>query len=204
MTSPRIAAEHLLSTASKQGGFFTATQALQAGYVDAVHGYHVQNGDWEKVYRGIYRLVSLPLPAWPELVVWSLWSRDRGGEPQGVISHESALQVHGLVDRSEGPIHMTVPRAFRRNAEIPGDVVLHKADLGPEDVELRDGYRVTTLRRTLADAEGHPRFEDFWTAARYKADFYDRHVLREDSPPFASGSSGCAHPYDAVILAGED
>jgi hypothetical protein len=204
MTSPRIAAESLLAIASRQGGFFTATQAIQAGYVDAVHGYHVQNGDWEKRHRGIYRLTSAPLPPWPDLVLWSLWSRDRGGEPQGVFSHETALQIHGLVEKAPGPIHLTVPKSFRRNAEIPAELVLHKADLAEEEVERRDGYRVTTVRRTLEDARGHPRYEELSTHARYKASYYDRPTPRGIAPPHLTAVPGEPHPYDAIILSGED
>lgn len=199
MTSPRITADHLKAIAALQGGFFTATQAIQAGYVDAVHGYHVGNGDWEKRYRGIYRLSEHPLPDWPELIVWSLWSRDRSGEPQGVLSHETALQIHGLVDHAPGPIHLTVPKSFRRNADLPPELVLHKEDLAAEDIEPRAGYRVTTMRRTFADAKGHPRFEEIWTRARYDADFYERPARPADAQ-----TAGYANSYDLAIERGED
>lgn len=135
-------AEALKVEAGRNAGFFTAAQARAAGYADSVHGYHVDKGEWIKVQRGIYRLADAPLPAWPELVVFSLWSRDRDGIPQGVISHETARQVHGLDRRTEGPVHMTVPRAFRKNAETPEGLVLHKDDLAATAWEQRDGFRV--------------------------------------------------------------
>ena len=149
-TSSKELFSALSGLAAAQNGYFSAKQAVMAGYADSVHNYHVKNGDWEKVYRGIYRLKDHPAGEWPELVIWSLWSRGRGDEPLGVFSHETALAIHGLGDKGQ-PIHMTVPTTFRKNCELPPDLILHKADLAPEDVEQRPGYRVTTPNRTRRD-----------------------------------------------------
>jgi hypothetical protein len=152
MAGERKALEQRLRlVADAQAGYFTATQASSAGYADSVHGYHVANGDWERPVRGVYRLSDVPLPAWPELPIWSLWTRGRDGEPQGVYSHETAMVIHGLRERRDGPLHMTVPRTFRKNCEIPALLTLHKADLAEDEIEQRAGFTVTTLRRTLAD-----------------------------------------------------
>lgn len=126
-----------------QQGFFTAAQAVQAGYVDAVHGYHLANGDWERCCRGVYRLLAHPPSDWPELVIWSLWSRDRAGHPQGVYSHETADMIHGKIPRAPGPLHMTVPKSFRKNCEIPNQLILHKEDLDAGQIETREGFALT-------------------------------------------------------------
>jgi hypothetical protein len=139
--------------ASKQQGFFTAKQATAAGYADSVHNYHVQNGDWVKACRGIYRLAAFPESHWPELVIWSLWSRGREYKPLGVFSHDTALAIHGKLDEKTSALHMTVPTTFRKNCEIPPHLVLHKEDLAESEIEERDGYSVTTLERTLRDTE---------------------------------------------------
>jgi hypothetical protein len=144
--SSKANAERLRVVAAEQGGFFTATQAKEAGYDDAVHGYHVSNGDWQKACRGVYRLASEPVTDWPELIIWSLWSRDRDGKPQGVYSHDTADMIHGTIPKTEGPLHMTVPRSFRKNCEIPTHLILHKEDLDPAQIEYRGGYAV--VRRT--------------------------------------------------------
>lgn len=136
----------LRAVAEQQAGYFTAAQATQAGYPDSLHVYHTRAGHWEKVYRGIYRLTSIPKPDWPELVIWSLWSRNRAGEPQLVYSHETADMIHGLLPRRPGPLHVTVPKSFRKNCAFPEDLIVHKEDLDPTQIEERDGYRVCARR----------------------------------------------------------
>mgnify|MGYP007083596351 CR=1 FL=1 len=154
-------------------------------------------GHWEKAYRGIYRLADLPKPAWPELIIWSLWSRDRDGVPQGVFSHETALQVHGAMERQAGPLHMTVPRSFRKNTELPEDLLLHKEDLPADEVESGNGYRVVSLRRALAETADHPAHELIAGQARHLPHFYAPYVPVARDP-------GAPRSYDDAINAGED
>jgi len=141
----------LFAFAEAQGGFFTAKQAEAAGFDRTNHAYHVRSGTWTREYRGIYRLKQYPLPPDSDLILWSLWSRGRNDEPQGVYSHETALRIFDLSDNMPPKLHMTVPAKFRRGAEIPAILVLHHADLSPADVEEREGFRVTRPMRTILD-----------------------------------------------------
>jgi hypothetical protein len=43
----------LMTVAQDQQGYFTTKQAIEAGYADNTHPYHVQAGNWERVCRGI-------------------------------------------------------------------------------------------------------------------------------------------------------
>ena len=141
----------LFAVAEAQGGFFTAKQAEAAGFDRTNHAYHVRSGKWTREYRGIYRLKQYPLPPDSDLILWSLWSRGRDDEPQGVYSHETALRIFDLSDNMPAKLHMTVPSKFRRGAEIPEILILHHADLAPADVEEREGFRVTRPMRTILD-----------------------------------------------------
>ena len=141
----------LFAFAEAQGGFFTAKQAEAAGFDRTNHAYHVRSGKWTREYRGIYRLKQYPLPPDSDLILWSLWSRGRDDEPQGVYSHETALRIFDLSDNMPAKLHMTVPSKFRRGAEIPEILILHHADLAPADVEEREGFRVTRPMRTILD-----------------------------------------------------
>ncbi len=195
MGSSLETAKRLADLASTQAGFFTATQAVDAGYVDSVHGYHLDNGDWEKAYRGIYRLKSLPPPARPELVIWSLWSRDRDGAPQAVYSHTTALEIHGLLERQPGPLHVTVPKKFRKNCEMPVELHLHKDDLAPDDVEQRPGFAITSLARTVRDLEADPQLV-------FALDLVRHNLPREMQ--WTKSFTVAARSFDDVINAGED
>jgi predicted transcriptional regulator of viral defense system len=83
------------------------------------------------------------------LVRISLWSRNKRGVPQAVVSHEAALRLHGLSDVMPECLHISVPAGFRK--QPPKGMVLHKAKLDEVDVEDRGGYRTTTPLRTILD-----------------------------------------------------
>lgn len=140
----------LYSIAEGQNGFFTAKQALSSGYSDRMQSYHVANGDWIREARGIFRLTSYPPSPVSEIMVWYLWSCNRGGEPQGIISHATALELYSLSSWSSQKIHMTVPPGFRRMA-VPEVLQLHRKQLDKPDTMIRDGVRVTTPLRTIVD-----------------------------------------------------
>jgi predicted transcriptional regulator of viral defense system len=143
--------ESLFEIAEGQEGYFTAKQAEAAGFDKKNHHYHLRSGNWIRECRGVYRLSKFPVAEHPDLIVWSLWSRDRTDKPQGIYSHETALSIYNLSDILPAKLHMTVPPEFRRNAPIPGVLVLHRGKL-PEDVVLtKQGFRVTRPLKTIND-----------------------------------------------------
>jgi predicted transcriptional regulator of viral defense system len=141
----------IYQTALGQQGLFTAHQAAEAGYSNASMVYQVKAGNWNRPIRGVYELADYPAQATSDLVLWSLWSRDSDDRPQGVYSHKTALSIFEISDFQPARLHMTVPLGFRRRAALPPILILHKADLKPEDVEIMDGYRVTTALRAIID-----------------------------------------------------
>jgi predicted transcriptional regulator of viral defense system len=145
------AAKLLYEIAQDQQGFFTTKQAKAAGFAENTHPYHVQAGNWIREHRGIYRLASFPRGERPDLMLWSLWSRNRGEAAQGVYSHQTALSLHNLSDIMPAKLHMIVPKTFRRNSEIPRVIVLHFADLPQSDIGAAHGVRVTKPMRTILD-----------------------------------------------------
>jgi predicted transcriptional regulator of viral defense system len=145
------ASRRLFDLAEQQQGFFTTKQAKAAGFAENTHSYHVQTGNWIREYRGIYRLALFPTSDRPDLVLWSLWSRNRKEETEGVYSHQTALSLHELSDLNPAKLHMTVPTHFRRNSDTPGIVVLHYADLPSGDVQAGPGYKYTRPLRTILD-----------------------------------------------------
>jgi len=144
---PRRPRDALWRLASPQRGYFTARQALDAGFSYQLQHFHSRVGNWLRVDRGVYRFreyQDLPDEETDVLVRWSLWSRG-----EGVVSHSSALAVHDLGIANPELVHLTVPVGFRRRDT---SVVLHRAPLSPDDVEHHQGFRVTSPVRAVAES----------------------------------------------------
>jgi len=137
----------LFETAAGQEGLFTTKQAAEAGYSPQLLVHYVHTGKAVRVRRGIYRLVHFPAGEHEELVVAWLWS-----ELAGVVSHQTALALHGLSDALPAHVHLTLPTAWRRRRfRVPADVVLHHADVPPEDRAWFGAVPTTHPRRSLND-----------------------------------------------------
>ena len=175
-------ARRLYQVASAQGGYFTAGQALQAGYAYSQQHFHVERGNWIRTDRGLYRLHDYPSSEREDLIRWALWSRNQQDVPQAVVSHDTALTVHEMSDVMPAQVHLTVPPGFRKKA--PPGCVLYKATLAPGDVEWRDGYRVTTPLRTLLDVALSPLSQEHLDAA--VSDALERGLVRRSQLENAS------------------
>jgi hypothetical protein len=141
----------LFEIAEAQEGLFTAKQAEAAGFDKRNHSYHVRVGNWIRELRGIYRLTNFPRGPHEQYVLWSLWSRNRKGEAQGVYSGQTALSIHELSDLMPAKLHMSVPKAFRRNGRLPKVLVLHYENLPGSSWAVMRGFRV---QRPLAAIVG--------------------------------------------------
>jgi predicted transcriptional regulator of viral defense system len=147
----KSASADLFEIAEGQQGYFTAKQAAKAGYLLGSQAHHVKAGNWLRVERGIYRLARFPQSSEEQLVIYSLWTRNRAGEPQGVYSHQTALSIYELSDVNPSKLHMTVPPGFRRSALVPKVLALHRATVSNRDVEQRQGFAVTRPLRAIVD-----------------------------------------------------
>jgi predicted transcriptional regulator of viral defense system len=135
--------DSLYQLAEQQAGYFTATQAREAGFSYSLLSYHVGTDRFEWVRPRVYRIVQFPSSRHEDLYV--AWLQ---AGPHAVISHDSALALYSLSDLLPHRIHVTVPRtASRRRPELQ----LHTKRLDPEDVTCYEGLPVTTVLRTLVD-----------------------------------------------------
>lgn len=139
------ARRRLYEVAVAQGGYFTAAQASEAGYPKQLRYYHVQRGNWIREAWGIYRLREWPRSSHDDLIRWTLWCRGAA-----VVSHQTAMAVHGISDLMPARIHLTVPPGFRKRQ--PPGIILYRDKLAPHEIEHREGFRVTSPLRTLVDA----------------------------------------------------
>jgi len=139
--------DRLFEIAAGQAGYFTTKQAAGAGYSTHLLRKHIHAGRVTRAQRGIYRLVHFPASEHEELVTAWLWS-----EQTGVISHQTALSLHGLSDVLPAQVHLTLPDAWRRRRfRVPPGVVLHHADVEPAERTWFGPVPTTSVGRTLAD-----------------------------------------------------
>lgn len=139
----------LFDLASARGGYFTASDAAAAGFGKSLVSHHVKMGRFLRVARGVYRLRDYPTSTHEETMAAWLTAGGR----IAAVSHESALDLHGLSDVVPNKVHLTLPRTKRYRSPSPG-VAIHTTSrrLGKNDVTILDGIRLTSPGRTIVDA----------------------------------------------------
>ena len=157
MQSPE---RRLFEIASTQQGYFTAQQAVSAGYSVTNHSYHTKRGNWIREWRGIYRLHSFPHNPDAQYALWSLWSANKKQEVQGTYSFDTALCIYDVCDIMPEKLHMTVPSRFRCQGKLPDILVLHRENLDEEDYQWMEGYRVTTPAKTLENVVAQDQIQE--------------------------------------------
>jgi predicted transcriptional regulator of viral defense system len=137
----------LLDVANAQNGFVTAEDAKAVGVNPLRLQDLARRGTAEKVGHGVYRLTAIPatpLDGYMEATLWPYGTR-------GVLSHETALDLHELCDVNPARIHITVPKAFRPRRETPKLYVVHRFDLAEGEKTLHEGIPIVTPFRAILD-----------------------------------------------------
>jgi predicted transcriptional regulator of viral defense system len=142
----------LYGIAEDQIGYFTAAQARAAGLQQIRLVQLAQQGDIERVSRGVYRFTRFPVSRLGDYMEAALWPQVRRPGVIGVVSHQSALSIHGLSDVSPAQIHLTLPTTVRLRREVPKGLVIQHANLVPGEIERVEGVPVTTPGRSIRDA----------------------------------------------------
>jgi predicted transcriptional regulator of viral defense system len=138
--------DRVVEHAAEKHGYVTTQDARQLGIDPTQLRLMAARGRLERAGRGVYRVPVLPRGDHDELAAAVAWSRGRG-----VVSHESALVLHGLADVNPPRIHLTVPRDNHPRA-AGGDLYrTHRHELAASDVMQVDALPVTTVARTIRD-----------------------------------------------------
>lgn len=129
-------------------GVFTATQASECGISRWMLQRFVREGLLMRntFERGVYRFDT---PAEHESIVDAALVAG----PEAVVSHVSALALHGLTDLIPSADEFTLPRT-RRSRRPPNHLKFHftAIPLLERDITELYGVRVTTPARALVDA----------------------------------------------------
>jgi predicted transcriptional regulator of viral defense system len=142
----------LYEIAEGQSGFFTAAQARAAGLRQIRLVQLAKQGDIARETRGVYRFTRFPVTQFGHYMAAVLWPQVRRPDVIGVVSHQTALSIHNLSDVNPVRIHVTLPATVRLRRQVPKVLVIHYADLAPDDVERVEGVPVTTPARSIRDA----------------------------------------------------
>ena len=139
--------DRLFDVASAQEGLFTVKQAAEAGYSAQLLTHHLHAGRLARVRHGIYRIVHFPAGENEDLVAAWLWSGT-----EGVVSHATALALHGLSDVLPADLHLTVPASWsRRRLRVPRGLVLHYGNLSADARTWFGAVPTTTVTQALND-----------------------------------------------------
>lgn len=136
----------LFDVATGQYGYVTADDA-RAARVDPVQlRLMAHRGLLERVAHGVYRFRLIPATELDQYMEAVLWPRT-----QAVLSHDTALDLHGLCDVNPARIHVTVPAAYRLRRDVPAMYELHRRGLDPRDVTRHEGIPVVRVYRAILD-----------------------------------------------------
>lgn len=138
----------LFDHALDQYGYLTAADARALGVNEQRLVDMARRGTLERIAQGLYRFPAAPHTGREQLMEAALWPRGT----RGVLSHDTALDLHELCDVNPSRIHVTVPRTHRITREVPGVYAIHRRDLADDDVTLVEGLPVVTPLRAIRDA----------------------------------------------------
>lgn len=139
--------DQLYETAQAQEGLFSTRQARAAGYSAQLLRHYLKQGRVLRVMRGIYRLVHFPAGEHEDLACAWLWS-----EQAGVLSHQTALSLHGLSDILPARVHLSLPLEWKkRRMRVPDGVVVHYSDVSAQERGWAGPVPMTSVVRTLHD-----------------------------------------------------
>lgn len=138
--------DQVVERAAEQHGYVTTRDARELDIDPTQLRLMAARGRLERVGRGVYRVPMLPRGEHDDLAAAVAWSFGRG-----VVSHESALLLHGLADVNPSRIHLTVPRENHPRAAGGQVYQTHRRALAASDVTHVDTLPVTTIARTIRD-----------------------------------------------------
>lgn len=130
--------------AVRQCSTFARAQALDVGFTDPSIRRRLRSGRWERVHPGVYRLAGVAT-AW----AGEVWAAQLAAGPLAVVSHQSALCLHGCPHVPPRPVTLTIPHGG--HARVRGAVVHQIDDVRPHHVRTREGLPVTTAARAVVD-----------------------------------------------------
>jgi predicted transcriptional regulator of viral defense system len=136
----------VLDVARDQHGLVRAADLREIGLDPKRLVDYSRRGLADHLGYGVYRLKLIPPGPWDEFMQAALWPDGRG-----VLSHETALDLHDLCDVNPNHVDITVPTDYRTHREIPAAYRVHRRAVADGDVGSVHGIPVVAPARAIAD-----------------------------------------------------
>ena len=94
--------------ASSQAGAISRQQLIEAGLNRKTISRRLERGRWQQLFRGVYAVFS----GLPSRETW-LWAAVLRAGDGAVLSHQTAAELHGLIDYPVDVIYITIPSTRR-------------------------------------------------------------------------------------------
>lgn len=127
-----------------QCGVFSRLQALAQGFDDDAIARRIRSGEWVREAPGVYGV------RWfPDLPDRRLWVAYLAVGPTAVVSHECAAARRGFGSVPQDRLVLTSGRGSHHR--VAGATVHQLLDVLPHHIVIEDGFRITTIPRTIVD-----------------------------------------------------
>lgn len=136
----------IIERADERHSYVTTRDARNLGIDPTQLRLLASRGRLERVARGVYRVPVLSRSEHDDLAEAVAWALGRA-----VISHESALVLHGISNVNPSRVHLTVPRNNYPRGKADQLYRLYRRDLPETDTTEVDGIPVTTVARAVRD-----------------------------------------------------
>lgn len=136
----------VLALAAEQNGLVRTRDVRDMGIDPRRLNDYARRGLAERVSHGLYRIDLVPRDDLDEFARAVAWP-----DGSGVLSHETALDLHELCDVSPGHIDITVPRGYRTHREVPARYRLHRRELEDADQTWIGTVPIVTPARAITD-----------------------------------------------------
>ncbi len=132
-------------------GFLTVDDARRADIRPQRLAEMARRGSLQREGLGLYRLDPFPVHALDSYRKATLWPY----RVEGVLSHETALDLYELSDVNPAKIHITVPKRYRlRRREAPLAYRFHHEDLDTHDITRHEGLPIVTPAKAIRQCHG--------------------------------------------------
>jgi predicted transcriptional regulator of viral defense system len=149
---PTARFRELTEIAADRQGLVRTDDAAEIGYAAGTLDTMARRGQLERIAHGVYRVPFVGVGALSTYMAAALWPRG----VEGVLTHETALDLWDVCDINPSKIHIAVPRQHRPQRKIPGGYVIHREDLDPKDITAIEGVPVVRLEKAIRQcAETH-------------------------------------------------